>query len=195
MTIDPSRFHTLNVADTCSLWNVLSSLRLYAAARDAGCSFCCTEFVLYEGLHKPRKTDSPEEQELMSRLRCQHERGGIVAYSLDVADLQEVAVLETRRRVSKGELSSIVFAKKTQQAFLTDDKGARKLAETVLASQMTQTTPHLFGWLFFTCKLVDGDKDQIIDEHERLKRPLRKYLEEMYFEALRCRSLSTAYPS
>lgn len=193
MAIDPSCFHPLNVADTCSLWNVLSSLRLYSVACDAGCSFCCTVFVLYEGLHKPRKVSSPEDQELVSRLERQHQRGSIVAYSLDVADLQDLAVLESRKRVSKGELSSIVFARKTRQAFLTDDQGARKLAEAVLVGGMTQTTPHLFGWLIFSGRLGDGDKDQVIEDHERLKRPLRKYLEEMYIEGLRCRSLSAQH--
>lgn len=190
MATDPSQFHALNVADTCSLWNVLSSQRLYAAARDANCSFCCTSFVIYECLHKQRASTIPEEEELKLRLKRETDSQRIVAYSLDIADLQDVAVLESRRRLSKGELSSIAFARKTRQAFLTDDQKARKLAETELASKMTQTTPHLFGWLFFTCRLSDTDKDHIIDEHERLNRPLRPYFEAMYLEALRCRCLA-----
>ena len=188
MAIDPSQFHLLNVADTCSIWNILSSKRLYRAAASAKCSFCCTVFVLYECLHKKRKRISPEDEELKSRLQRERDSQKIIACSLDVADLQDVELLENRRRLSKGELSSIAFAKKTQQAFLTDDQKARKLAETVLANRMTQTTPHLFGWLFFTCMLSDGDKDPIIQEHVRLNRPLEKYFEEMYLEALRCRS-------
>lgn len=187
MAIDPSQFHTLNVADTCSIWNVLSSLRLYAAACEANCSFCCTEFVIYECLYKRRSNDVPEEQELMRRLRRENEQKRIVAYSLDIADLQAVAVLENRRRLSKGELSSIAFAQKTGQAFLTDDKKARKLSESVLPQRMTQTTPHLFGWLIFTSRLTDSDKDLVIGQHEDHGRPLRKFFEEMYFEALRCR--------
>ncbi len=190
MAVDPSQFHLLNVADTCSIWNILSSLRLYRAASSANCSFCCTVFVLYECLHKKRKRILPEDEELKSRLKQERDSQKIIACSLDVADLQDVEILENRRRLSKGELSSIAFAKKTQQAFLTDDQKARKLAETVLASRMTQTTPHLFGWLFFTYTLADGDKDSIIQEHERLNRPLRKHFEEMYFEALRCRLLA-----
>ncbi len=190
MAIDPSQFHLFNVADTCSLWNILSSQRLYRAAGRARCSFCCTVFVLYECLHKKRKRISPEDEELKSRLQSEYDSQKIIACSLDVADLQDVEILENRRRLSKGELSSIAFAKKTQQAFLTDDQKARRLAESVLASRMTQTTPHLFGWLFFTHTLADSDKDAIIREHERLKRPLGKYFEEMYLEALRCRLLA-----
>jgi hypothetical protein len=192
MAIDPSQFHLLNVADTCAIWNMLSSQRLYRAARDAGCSICCTTFVFYECLHKPRKVVNPEDEELKLRLRRETDSNRIGAYSLDVADLQEVEVLENRHRLSKGELASIAFAKKTRQAFLTDDQKARRLAEAVLADRMTQTTPHLFGWLFFTCRLSDGDKDAIISEHEKLSRPLRPHFESMYLEALRCRCLAQA---
>lgn len=190
MAIDPSKFHTLNVADTCAIWNVLSSQLMYRAAREVPVSFCCTSFVIYECLHKHRKTVTPEDDELKSRLKRESDNKSIEAYSLDVADLQDVAVLESRRRLGKGELSSIVFANKTRQAFLTDDRKARKLAESVLASQMTQTTPHLFGWLLFTCKLTDADKDHVIAEHEQLKRPLRPHFEAMYLEALRCRCMA-----
>lgn len=190
MAIDPSQFHLLNVADTCAIWNLLSSQRLYVAAKEARCSICCTTFVAYECLHKPRKTVTREDEELKSRLRRETEKKNIIAYSLDVADLQDVQVLENRRRLSKGELASIAFAKKTRQAFLTDDQKARKLAEAVLANQMTQTTPHLFGWLIFTCRLSDGDKDSVISEHERLHRPLRPHFEAMYIEALRCRCMT-----
>lgn len=190
MATDPSQFQKLNVADTCSLWNVLSSLRLYAVARESGCSFCCTAFVSYECLHKPRNHETTQDTELKSRFRAEQQSGRIRAYSLDVADLQEVAVLEARKRLSKGELSSIVFARKTRQAFLTDDQKARRLSESVLEQSMTQTTPHLFGWLMFTCKLSDGDKDPIVIEHEKFNRPLRPHFEEMYIEALRCRSMA-----
>src|SRR5690606_37031569 len=121
---------------TCSIWNVLSSVRLYAAAQEAKCSFCCTQFVIYECLFKQRSNDVPEERELMKRLRRETDQRKIVSYNIDIADLQTVEVLENRRRLSKGELSSIAFAQKTGQAFLTDDQKARKLAETVLPKRM-----------------------------------------------------------
>lgn len=55
MAIDPSKFHLINVADTCAVWNVLSSSRLHAAAKEARCEFCITSFVRYECLSKLRK--------------------------------------------------------------------------------------------------------------------------------------------
>src|SRR5216684_8075810 len=156
MPIDPSRFHRLNVADTCAVWNVLSSVRLYQAALQAGCFFCCTTFVEYECLYKPRKKPSAEDNELKRRLKEEKGRGGFTSYGLDIADLQSVAVLESRKKVSKGELSSIAFALKTRQAFMTDDQGAQKLAAGVMDWRMIQTTPHLFAWLLFTQHLSDG---------------------------------------
>lgn len=176
MAIDPSQFHLHNVTDTCAVWNVLSSRILYSRARDAGCNFCITRFVLYECLHKPRK--NPVQVEIQLQLRLEHERdlGRFRDHSLDIADLQDVHIMEKRERLSKGELVSIAFAKKTQQAFLTDDQKARKLGQSVLPSKMVQTTPHLFGWLFFTDRISDGDKDQIIQEHTQFDRPLAKYL-------------------
>lgn len=189
MSTDPSQFHALNVADTCSLWNLLSSDCLYSAAREASCSFCCTSFVIYECLHKQRRKITTEDNELMQRLEREMDARRIVSYSLSIADLQDVELLESRQRLSKGELSSIAFAHKTRQAFLTDDQKARRLSETLLDSKMTQTTPHLFGWLIFSGKLSDTDKDLVIVQHEALKRPLRPYLEEMYLEGLRCRCM------
>ena len=49
------------------------------------------------------------------------------AYNITIDDLQEIDVLNSRKKLGKGELSSIVFAKKTRQAFLTDNTRARKL--------------------------------------------------------------------
>ncbi len=99
MAIDPSKFRLINVADTCSVWNVLSSPILHSAAKEARCEFCITSFVRYECLNKPRKkTPTAAETELM-------------------------------RRLGKGELSSIAFAMKIGQAIITDDRKARKLAE------------------------------------------------------------------
>lgn len=93
-------------------------------------------------------------------------------------------------RVGKGELSSIAFAKKAGLAFMTDDQKARKLGSGVIGGNRVQTTPHLFGWLFFNGRLSDSDKSNVIDEHERFGRPLRPYFETMYNEALRCRLMA-----
>jgi len=189
MPIDLSRFHQQNVADTCAIWNILSSKLLHSASRSAGCSFCCTEFVNYECLYKPRKNLTSEDEELQRRLREEQARGDFVPYHLDVQDLQDVAIIEKRMRLSKGELSSIAFAQKTRQAFMTDDQKARKLASDIIDPPMVQTTPHLFGWLYFHRHLANGDKDVVIAEHQRLKRPLASPFECTYQEALRCRSM------
>lgn len=198
MAIDPSQFYKLNVADTCSIWNILSSQRLHTTAQIAGCYFSCTEFVYYECLHKPRKEYKPEDIELKNRLQQAIKEGKFKNYHLDIEDLQEVAILQKRKNLSKGELASIAFAKKTSQAFLTDDQPARKLAEEVMIRQFVQTTPHLLGWLFFTNFLGDSDLKKIIEEHKECKRPLAQYFTDMYNRALDYRSklyLNTEEPT
>jgi len=195
MEVDPSRFHPHNVADTCAIWNVLASQLLYTVARVAGCGFCMTSFVHYECLIKPRKSKDERDLELQRRLVARIQQKEIQSYSIDIGDLQEVIVLENRKRVSKGELSSIAFAKKTRQAFLTDDQGARKLAELSLDRGMVQTTPHLFGWLFYDGKLVDADRGTIIEQHNEVGRPLGMHFEEMYGIALSYRLMANARAS
>lgn len=177
------------VADTCAVWNVLSSGTLFRACAAASFEFAITGFVLYECFHKARKATTPADDELKSRLHTAQNDGHFKNHSLDVEDLQEVAVLEARRRVSKGELSAIAFAKRVGIGFQTDDQGARKLATDVLDAGRVQTTPHVLGWLFFHGHLIDRDLPSIQDEHKQLDRPLRSYFQKMYIEALRCRTI------
>lgn len=187
MVIDPSKFHLVNVADTCAVWNVLSSARLHAAAKEARCEFCITSFVHYECLIKPRKKEpTTAEAELMRRLAQEQARGGFAAHSCDVGDLQSIRILENRRSLGKGELSSIAFAMKIGQAVITDDRKARKLAEDS-GHSLSQTTPHLFSWLFFIRRLGDSDKATVIAQHEAMERPLAPHLEKAYEMALQCR--------
>lgn len=190
MAIDCSRFSLINVIDTCAIWNVLSSRRLMGAAKDAKCHFSATMFVYYEALHKPRRAPTKEDIELQDRLRRERETGFFGNCSLNIADLQEVDILESRMRLGKGELSSIAFAKKARLTFMTDDQKARKLGSVVIGNNYVQTTPHLFGWLFFGGHLSDVDKNDVIQEHENYGGPLRRYFEEMYNEALRCRLMA-----
>ena len=186
VAIDPSTFHLVNVADTCSVWNVLSSARLHGAAKEARCEFCITSFVKYECLIKRRKNPTTVELELMSRLTREQARGGFAAHSCDIADLQAVKVLESRKRLGKGELSAIAFAMKTGQAVITDDKKARKLAEDS-GHALAQTTPHLFAWLIFKGRLGDSDRSTIINQHKAMGRPLAPHFETAYSIALQCR--------
>lgn len=187
MVTDPSSFHLINVADTCAVWNVLSSNRLHAAAKEANCSFCMTVFVQYECLLKPRKKAlGIEEEELRRRLVSEQSRSGFAAHSCSISDLQTIRLLESRKRLGKGELSSIAFAMRIGQAVITDDKKARKLAFDS-GHNLTQTTPHLFSWLIFTGRLVDSDKSVVIAELNKMGRPLSQHFESAYELALQCR--------
>ncbi|MEH1869449.1 MAG: hypothetical protein V7K69_31240 [Nostoc sp.] len=180
MGIDPSNFHKYNVIDTCAIWNILSSKLLYITANNAGCLFCCTYFVYYECLYKPRKNPKQAEIELQNRFRQEYENGKFKYYHLTIEDLQDVEVLQVRKKKDKGELASIVFAKKTRQAFITDDRGARIEAAKSMDSKMVQTTPHLLAWLIFINYLSDSDLQSIIREHKKSDRPLEKHFLDAY---------------
>ena len=188
MAIDPLRFHPLNISDTCAIWNVLSSHLLHHTALAAQCFFSCTTFVVYECLFKPRTQPTPEDEELQRRLRLAQARGQFRSYSLEIDDLLEVEILERRKSLGQGELASIAFAKRTRQAFHTDDQSARKLASQVMDEQLVQTTPQLFGWLYFQHFLGDADKETILSEHASLGRPLGPYFEDVYQQVLRYQS-------
>lgn len=185
---DISQFQLLNVGDTCSLWNLLASRLLYATARTAGVRLCCTNFVIYECLHK-RGQPRPERFELQERLKNKLKDGSITTHPIDLEDLQQVEVLRNRKRLSVGELSVLVFAAKTQQAILTDDKGAQKLARTQLQEDAIQSTPHLVAWLYFGSLLGDGDVAQVKAELTALSRNLDPHFDSFYFEAQRCRAV------
>jgi hypothetical protein len=187
MAIDPSKFHLVNVTDTCAVWNVLSSVKLHAAAKEARCEFCITSFVHYECLIKPRKKEpTAAETELMRRLTQEQGRGGFAAHSCDIGDLQTIKILESRKYMGMGELSSIAFAMKIRHAVITDDRKARKLAEDS-GHALTQTTPHLFSWLIFKGRLGDADKGIVIAQHQDMERPLAPHFETAYEMALQCR--------
>lgn len=183
MEVDPSSFHTVNIADTCTVWNVLSSLRLFSVAKTAGCHFCMTAFVYYECLVKKRGVLKETDKVLMARLRRAQREGAFEVYATTIDDLQRVAQLEQRKKLGKGELSSIVFAMKIGRAFMTDDQRARKLAGEV-GHAPVQTTPHLFAWLFFTGKLSEGDKAPIIQQHIEMGQILKPHLERAHEMAL-----------
>jgi len=195
MAIDPRSFNKVSLTDTCSVWNVLSSDRLYRSASAAGCVFCCTAFVNYECLLKPRKRLYSHDVELQKRLIAARQAGKFQLFSLEIEDLQEVEILERRKKLGKGELSSIAFAKRTRQAFLTDDKNALRLALEVLPVGHVQTTPDLFCWLIFEQLLGDSDKQVVISEHESLNGPLKDQFEASYSLALQYRLASKGVPN
>ena len=104
--IDVSQFVKLNVADTCSLWNLLASPLLYSTAESAGGRLCSTTFVRYECLHKPARRAWPERDELQKRLRTKVRAGKIEFHGIDIEDLQEIEILKNRKKISTGELSA-----------------------------------------------------------------------------------------
>ncbi len=186
MHFDPAAFHKVNVADTCTVWNVLSSRRLLNTAHTAGCAFCITAFVRYEALAKYRKNPSAAELALQETLRREMRRGRFQHHSCSIQDLQELAILEARKHLGKGELSSLAFAIRTGQAFITDDDKATKLAKSVNHSPL-QSTPHLLAWLIYTLQLSDGEKDVVVGDLVTAGRNLRDRLERAYTHAVDCR--------
>jgi predicted nucleic acid-binding protein len=186
MAIDPSRFATSNVVDTCAVWNILSSRCLYSAALSASCHFVITNYVEYECLRKPRTRTRASDLELMSRLRTEQKKSRFRACPCDLSDIE--TLLEQRERLGKGEISSIALAMKFRQAVLTDDQKARRLATTA-GHEMVQTTPHLLSWLIYHHRLADSDKDIVIAQHRELDGTIEKYFEDAYLLALQHRLL------
>jgi hypothetical protein len=186
---DVSKFAKWNVADTCSLWNLFASRLLYSTTRSAGVQLCCTEFVIYECLHKagPRR---PERAELQNRLRRALHEQHVTSYKIDIEDLQELDVLRSRKKLSLGELSVLVFARKTTQAVLTDDRGAQNVAKTILAKANVQNTPHLYAWLYFNSLLGDSDLQQIRADLRGFNRSLDPHLDRYHTEAQRCKAMA-----
>ncbi|EYC52146.1 hypothetical protein AZ34_14460 [Hylemonella gracilis str. Niagara R] len=133
----------------------------------------------------------PNEQTLMDRLRAEQRRGAFQAHSCGIEELQAIEVLEKRKKLGKGELSSIAFAMKIRQGVITDDRKAWQLAKDS-GHAYAQTTPHLFSWLIFTGRLGDGDKDTVITQHIGAGRHIAQHLQTAYEIALQCRLNSTA---
>jgi hypothetical protein len=92
--------------------------------------------------------------------------------------------LEERKAISKGELSSIVFAKRTAQSFLSDDGQAKKLARTVLVEKAIQDTPHLCAWLCIHDAIHESDEQIIRAELAALNRALEPHLRNAFLKAL-----------
>lgn len=187
-----SQFFLINVTDTCSVWNVLSSALLFQAAVRKKCQFICAKYVMYECLQKPRSAVSPEDAALQRRLRKEKQRGQFREYEITLADLNDPDILALREKLGKGELATLALAKRFGQAMLTDDQRARRLARAVLGKERVQTTPHLLGWLYYIGELGDSDLEPICQEHERLRGrvPLSPFFREMYNAALYARLMS-----
>ena len=177
MTLDPRHFSPMLVADTCSVWNMLSARKLYQAAKTANLTFLITSVVWFECAVKRRNSLSEEKQELFSRLKKAKDDGGFAIESCSLEDLYEVSKIAPRG-LGDGEISCIALVRGLSSlAFMTDERKARKFAESRLG-QRVETTPRMYGWLCFHNYLGEFDHDAIISEHERFEsRPLTKYFE------------------
>ena len=185
MNIDITVFNRFNVIDSCSIENILSSPTLYNAVKRSSCRFCYTKFVEYEMLYKPRKITTIASKNIQEKLKEETSHKIFECHNLSIEDLQEVEILEKRKKLGRGELSSIAFAKKINQCFMTDDKKARVLGIEVLGKDKVQTTPHLVGYLFYIRELIDQDIAIVIKEHSDCNRPLGRYYNDAYLEGLR----------
>ncbi|MBV9497468.1 MAG: hypothetical protein JOZ54_24740 [Acidobacteria bacterium] len=186
--INIAQFVLQNVTDTCAVWNVLSSERMFRAAVEARCTFVMSGFVAYEAIDKPRTIARVGEQILRHRLHEAIRNGQFAQYGLDIEDLQSVGLLRERKRLGMGEVASIALAQKLNLAFLTDDQRARKLAANV-GVRAVQTTPHLLGWLLHEGCLADEERASVIAEHVSLGGDIAKHLLAIVEEADRVRAL------
>ncbi|MYN10493.1 hypothetical protein [Pseudoduganella aquatica] len=195
MAINPAHFHAVNVADTCSVWNILSSETLHSAAKNAGCSFCITDVVRYELLIKPRSEAKASDIELRKRLVREQSLGGFPSHTCSIDDLRVVSSLEGRKKLGKGELSSIAFAMRIRQAVITDDVKAAKLARES-GHDLTQTTPHLLAWLDFNGALSAPDKVAVLAQHADLNGSLAGPFQRALEMASQCKAnASTTAPT
>ncbi len=187
MAFDPTTFSMTAVTDTCSVWNVLSSRKLYQASLSAKVHFCITPMVLYECLHKPRSSMTPEKAELIGRLERAQKNGGFPVQACELDDLAAI-VRQAPKGLGSGEMSCIATAYRIRSiAVMTDEKKARNYASKQLGLTV-ETTPKLYGWLHYHLHLGDGDHEDVIREHEQYEtRPLTSFFREAFDEAMRCR--------
>lgn len=187
MTFNPRQFNPMVVTDTCSIWNILSAQKLYKASFGTSLLFLTTPMVIFECLKKPRKSTSPENEELIRRLQDARKQGKFSMQQCELSELLEIAKTAPLQ-LNSGELSCLAMASKIKSiAFMTDEKRARRFAETRLGLYV-ETTAKLYGWLHYHRHLTDADHQELIAEHERYeKRPLTVHLNKAYITAHECR--------
>ena len=192
MSFDPTCFASASVVDTCAVWNILSSKRLYQAAIHAQRHFCVTPMVLYECLQKPRSNTTEEQTELMGRLRVAQTEGYFPAHECTLDDLLAISA-KAPGKLGSGELSCIATAYRIQSiAFMTDESLARTSAGKIFGLRV-ETTPRLYGFLHYHLHLDTSDHENVIAEHEKYeRRPLTKFLRKTYEIAMRSRLMNNS---
>ncbi|MGZ8175948.1 MAG: hypothetical protein ACXWT8_22270 [Methylobacter sp.] len=191
MALNPSVFNLNNVTDTCSVWNVLSSKKLYLAATNAKVDFCITSTVLYECLYKPRSSSTPEDTEMIDRLKNARNQNKFPVIECDLDSLALIASTAPKG-LGSGELSCIAASYQIRNvSFMTDEYKARQFSANELKLNV-QTTPMLYAWLHFHFHLSDSDHRSVLEEHECFEKKIRltNFFEDAYQEAARCRLMS-----
>lgn len=117
---------------------------------------------------KPRTLPNDSSRELQRRLQEVRQAGQFEVHCCSIADLQVIGLLGSRKRLGKGEFTSIAFAMSRGLAVLTDDQGAKKLSANA-GVQATQTTPPLHDWLIFTRRLDDADHCNVVSQHQQME--------------------------
>lgn len=187
MTIDIAKFNKINVIDSCAIWNVLSCDLFFLRAFEYQCNFIVTGYVEYECLVKARAVPSKMDDEIKTKFRRLLTSGKFSRQTLTIEDIQEVEVMRASKKLGRGELASIAYAKKIGQSVLTDDRKARTYAKEILGSDRAQTTPHLFGHLILKNLITETEVEGIIQDHNACGRPLEKYFRECFLYALQIR--------
>lgn len=160
-------FPTIVAADSCSIWNILSSKTLTLAVKGAGPHFVLAEYVKYECLGKKRSSIRSHDISVQKILRNElAEKRYFSVMSLDVEDLQLLARSGVHKVIDRGEIAAIALAQKISGGFLTDDYDARMTGEATLGISRARSTPHLVGWLIYSGHLTDGDIPQIIADND-----------------------------
>ncbi len=185
-------FHLCSAIDTCAVWHLVSSVTLNKAATQRSCIFVMSRYVEYECFNKQRKYPTKEHDELVQRLKNDRGLCRFQTIEMSIDDLQEIARLEERKKLGKGELSSIALAKKLGIGLTTDDRKAFRFAKSELSDpEIVRTIPQLLGWLYFKGELTDHDVKQICVEHHSAAGSHREHFQAIYFEACRCKFVLT----
>ncbi len=194
MSFDPSAIKLINVIDTCSIWNLISSELLFARSNKAGFHYSCTKYVKYECVDKPRRREKPSDSKLVRRFQQCTKANTIKVCDLTLDDLLDPKILQFQHKLGIGELSSIAFALRINHAFLTDDQKARRLGSGVLGPGNVNTSPFVLGRLVYFGFLGDSDIDVVVAQHSDCDRPLGLYFREAYKIAMQ-HKLKNANPS
>lgn len=171
---DVSIYYEYNYIDTCSIWNTLCSELLFNKIKQKISNFFVSKFVIYECLYKKRRQENKMDKRLQIKFRSEKDRGYFIPHPIEISDLQQIEILRNRNKLGYGEISSIILAQKTKQAFTSDDRNARKLAEKAINPKKIQRTAHLIGWLYFQELINEKEMKLIFNDINNSRKFIKK---------------------